>query len=106
MPRGVETVIIHPLTAGTGRFGAASSDGADRVIGGCITWPRGSSETSDPSNIVIEGLNVLLPPGTVVDATDEMTARGERWQIEGVPMDYLKQGRSKGILATLKKVGA
>lgn len=106
VPRGVETVTIHPQTAGKGRFGAAVGDGADRIIKGCITWPRGSSETSDPSNIVIEGLNVLLPAGTVVDATDEMTARSERWQIEGMPLDYLKNGRSKGILATLKKVGA
>jgi hypothetical protein len=104
MPRGAETIVVHPVTKATGRFGEKAAAGEDRTIKGCVIWPRGSSETADASNTVVVGLSVLCPPGSIVLATDEITARGERWTVEGEPAQFIKGTRDKGLLVTIKKV--
>lgn len=94
-------MLVHrPATEG--RFGERTYDD-DRAVPGCIVWPRGSQETTDRANTVVVGLSVFAPPGTDVQATDEVTVRGARWAVVGEPGDYRMGARQKGILIALEK---
>lgn len=76
------------------------------VVGGCIIWPRQLGDHSERGVVIISGLHVFLPPDTDVDAVDRVEARGEEYEVEGVPGDYrTAAGQKKGIWAVLKRVG-
>lgn len=52
---------------------------------GCAVAPRSSSEDLQARDQVIVGLNVWLPSGVVVYATDQMRVRGALYEIDGEP---------------------
>lgn len=97
MPRGTETIVIHRPGA-TNRFGE-STFLAPREVARCIIVPRSSSEQDDRQVTVIVGVTVFAPPGTDVQATDEITARGDRWRVDGEPGDYRSAGGRRRIVA-------
>lgn len=66
-----------------------------------VVWPRTSTEDADRGVIIIAGLNMKLPAGDPITALDVVTARGEDWDVDGVPGVYL----GKAVLVVLKKVG-
>ncbi len=75
-------------------------DGAPCTVQ-AVVWPRTSTEDSDRGVIIIQGLNMKLPAGDPIAAVDVVTARGEDWDVDGVPGVYL----NKAVLVVLKKVG-
>lgn len=101
--RGTETVTVHrPLPGGENRFGEQAGGWADTVVEGCIILPReapGAAEPGFRQATVIIGLVIYAPPGTDVQATDEVTARGDRWRVDGEPGDYRSAGGQRKIVA-------
>ncbi len=76
------------------------SDGAPRTEQ-AVVWPRTSTENADRGVVIIQGLNMKLPAGDPITAVDVVTARGEDWDVDGVPGVYI----NKAVLVVLKKVG-
>lgn len=84
-------------------------------IVGCVIWPRTSSEgagrgaaedISARGVLTIAGLNIFMPPGNEVLASDRIRARGEVYEVEGETGDYRNtSGREIGLIVTLRKVG-
>lgn len=105
--RGTETIVVHrPLAAN--RFGEAGGWEADREVTGCIIVPRSESgvdETTFRQQTTIVGVTVYAPPFTDVEPTDQVTARGVRWQVDGEPGDYRSAGgRRKVVAIQLRRV--
>ena len=81
--RGTETIIVH-------RSGGRDPDGdplpgePDRTIEKCLIVPRTSTEEGR-GEVIIEGKNIFCPPGSDVQANDEVTAQGVRYEVDGVP---------------------
>lgn len=101
--KGTETVIRLRATGAPGRHGAAAPAG--RVaISFCHVIPRTSSEDSDDANTVIVGLTLVAPGGTDLKASDRIEYKGLTYEIEGEPGDYMKRGRSKAVIAGLRRV--
>jgi hypothetical protein len=93
-----ETVVIV-------RRGPQDRDGDRPVLGedpvdGCNVWPRTSSERAERGEVIIAGLGIAFPRGTEIEAQDQVKARGDTWDIEGVPGDY-----GKRVLVYVTKVG-
>lgn len=82
-----ETITVHARSAGAediygNDVWADSGPGVD--VEGCAVWPRASTENASGHDIVITGLTVVDPTGTaVVAATDQVTARGARYNVVG-----------------------
>ncbi len=76
------------------------TDGAPRNVE-AVVWPRTSTENADRGVVIIQGLNMKLPAGDPITAFDLVTARGEDWDVDGVPGVY----PNKAVLVVLKKVG-
>lgn len=103
MPKGTETVTVvrkprvdklKPTPAVEERFD----------IEKCIVWPRASHEEGK-GWVQIEGYNVFAPPGSDIVADDQVICRGEIHSVDGKPGDYQKNGKGKGLLVTLERVG-
>jgi len=78
----------------------------ERTITGCAIWPRSSTEDGHRGMVLIEGLNVFIPPGETVAASDRIVARGEEFEVDGEPGLYRdKRGRDKGMWVALTKAG-
>lgn len=72
----------------------------------CHFLPRTSSEQTDGRDTVVIGLTLIAPGGTDLKATDRVMRQldGTEWTIEGEPGDYRKRGRSRAVIAALKRV--
>jgi hypothetical protein len=111
LPHG-ETVTLHRSgVTGQDEYGNDVYGLVDIPIHGCAVWPRsssrqGTSEDNDARFTVISGLNVLVPPGVEVTPTDEMTVRGERWEVDGEPGRWRSffTGREAGTELALRRV--
>ena len=84
-----ETVIVvgSPVVD---RYGDVIDNGGRRVISGCVVGLLGQAEVDGPG--VWDGdstvLEVLAPPGTVIDQGDIVEVRGERYVVKHVPFDW------------------
>jgi hypothetical protein len=84
-----ETVIIHSRTLGT-----PDGDGndtwvdSDSTVNGVTVYPRASVELVQGQDTNIIGLTAVFIPAVSVLATDELTVRGERWSVDGLPGQY------------------
>lgn len=80
-------------------------------IGGCVKWPRSSTETADFSQQVATGYMLHVPAGTDLVATDEILFPGEPengpwWTVDGDPLPWGPSpftGSQPGILAALTR---
>lgn len=104
--RGTETIVVHRPTVVFGRTGEVTTWAAPRAVKGCIIVPRtAGDELNDRQNTTIIGIVVYAPPGTDVKATDEVTARGVRWRVDGEPGDYRSAGgQRKTVAVNLRRV--
>lgn len=101
---GVETVTRLRRSQAPARFGQLGPE-VETEIRNCTLIPRTSSEDTDRADTVVVGLTLIAPPLTDLVATDRIRARGELYQIEGMPGDYrTKRGRAKAVMAALVKV--
>jgi len=106
--RGYETVKVKPQVTETDWQGDPVGNApAAYTIAGCQSWPRMSSEDSTRGEIIIEGLNLFVPPNKKrpIDATDVLELDGEDYEVEGVPGVFRKGGRVRGTLVALQRAG-
>lgn len=104
--RGTETIkVVRP--GGTDWRGDPVGTPTEHTVKGCVIWPRTSTEDNTRGEVIIDGYNVFTPPDPDIEATDQIEARGELWEVEGRPGDYRTAGgRKKGVWVILKRVGA
>jgi hypothetical protein len=101
--RGVESVEISAFSGKDWEGNATFSPAV--TVPGVFIWPRTSSEDASAGEVIIDGLNVFIPPPTAVDARDRITARGKVYEVAGVPGEYVL-GRARGTMVVLKRAGA
>lgn len=81
-----ETVTIHSQTEGTADvFGDAAEVFADTDYPAFVGPARGNEDTID-RDTRITPYQIILPAGTTVKATDEVTWNGKRMRIVGRPL--------------------
>lgn len=98
--KGNESVIRLRSNGTPGRFGVEAAP-VETVIQQCHVIPRSSTEDD---NTVIVGLTLVAPGGTDLLATDRVRWEGKTYEIEGQPGDYRKRGRSRAVIAALRRV--
>lgn len=85
-----ESVTLHKRTLTT-----PDSDGndvyttADTTIAGVAVYPRFSEEAVQGQDLNIIGLVAVFKPAIVVTATDRFTVRGNLYEIDADPGQYL-----------------
>ncbi len=103
---GSETVVVRsaPKRNSTGDL----TPGAVKfTVANAIIWPRASDESAERGTRIIDGLMIFLPEDSVtaeVKATDELEARGKKWNVDGAAGDFRKKDGSEiGLLiATIR----
>lgn len=97
-----ESIVLVPPTTVDWQGDPTGAAGLQVTVEGCKVWPRTSSEDAARGSIVIDGLNVWIPSTQIeITAQHKVKARGETYNVEGVPGYYA----GKGILVALEKVG-
>ncbi len=105
MARGSETVYIQPEQARDSHGDPVGDPPEPVQVDECVVWPRSSTEEGR-GEVIIDGLNVYMPPETAVlpGPKDDVIARGERYAVDGVPGEYInKGGLDKGTVVVLKR---
>jgi len=54
-------------------------------VAGATTWPRASTENVQDEDLVIDGLNLLLPPGVTIGALDQVVVNDLTYDVDGAP---------------------
>lgn len=97
-------MIVRHRAGTPGRFGVEGAAEPDLAVKGVIIVPIGSSEQDDREETVVERLTAFCPPGTDIVASDEVTARGHRFEVAGAPADYRSaKGKAKVLAVTLQR---
>ncbi len=102
-----DTVILHRLVpAGRDEYGVTVRVDQPVTLERCATWAGPSSERTDNQTQVTVDRTVVLPAGTTVLATDEVTVRGQRYTVVGQPADDRSPftGWAPGVVVELRKV--
>jgi hypothetical protein len=85
-PHGETVTVIRPGASTEDPYGnEVPGTPTETDVPGCAIAPRSSSEDLQARDQVIVGLNVWMPSGTVVNATDQMRVRGVLYEIDGEP---------------------
>lgn len=103
---GREIAVRLRAAPSTGRHGARGVE-VETEIPRCHFLPRTSSERPDDrQSTVVIGLTLVAPGGTDLVASDRVRRPldGTVWAVEGQPGDYRKGGRSKAVVAALRRV--
>jgi hypothetical protein len=104
--RGSETIQVIPA-AGRDEWGDPLPAAPPQTIRGCTVIPR---RTNSPERglVFIDGYEVFAPPvaaARAVTARDTIHVRGEDFQVEGTPGEYVKAGTVRAVQMFLKRVG-
>lgn len=105
-PNGV-TVILHTrLVDGADEYNNTTRVDADVPFERCATWAGPSVESPQGATTVITDRTVVLPHGTAVAPTDQITVLGERYRVEGKPKDDVSpfSGWAPGVVVELVRV--
>lgn len=103
--RGKETLTIL-RAPGRDYNGDPIGDVEEIEIKNCLVWARTSTEDDERGIVPISGLGAWLPAGTEILASDRVRARGEEYEVEGVPADHRKfSGKPWGVQIALERVG-
>lgn len=100
-----EPVTLHRRT----RSGQ-DSDGNDLWVDADVSakaaiWPLEATEVTDAQDTAITRVNIAFKPPVSLSVTDEITARGHRWKVDGVPDDFHSPITSTDVeTAVLKRV--
>src|ERR1043165_2473275 len=77
--------------------------GDDFDIAGVLAWPATSAELDDGGTITSD-IFIYTPKGAAeIKAVDNVTVRGVRYSVDGVPGSYADFG--KGTIVKLKRTG-
>ena len=85
------TVTLHQRTvSGQNASGQDVYTSTDVDVAGCAWWPRlgrgitgGAENAIDGGDRVVNGLTLLMPAGTVVNAVDRVTVAGLLYEVDG-----------------------
>jgi hypothetical protein len=104
--RGNETVTVK-RPAPKDWQGDPTGPDAEFEIPNCQLWPRSSTEDAARGRVIIDGLNLFIPPGSAnsVYATDTVVVRGDEYSVVGVPGSYDLKGKPKGMIVVLSRTG-
>lgn len=93
-----EVVVQHSRTV-TGRDGDGNDvwSDADITHPKATLYPRVAVELVQGQDTNIIGLVAVFNPAITVTATDEFTARGERWKVDGYPGQYVSPHSGRAI---------
>lgn len=113
IPAYGETVTLRrTATSGVDEYGNDVIVSEQTVVRNVAVWPRTSSgttgggETLGDRDTVIVGLTLLVPPGVLVTATDQVDVRGKTYDVDGEPgvwRSYLT-GYRAGTEVALRRV--
>jgi hypothetical protein len=106
-----ETVTVVPGPVAFDQYGdPVNPTRTGGNITGCAVAPRYSTEpTARGQQGVIVGLSVYAPAGSDILSTDLLTVRGNLYQVEGEPAEWINPytGHNFGIEVAVKRaVGA
>ena len=106
-PYGVEVVLHRMVPGGRDEYGATIRTDQDTTFTQCPTWAGPSTERNDNQTQVTADRTVVLPHGTAVKATDEITVQGLRYSVLGQPSDDTSPftGWAPGTVIELRRVG-
>lgn len=84
-----ETVVVVGAPT-VDRYGDVVDNGDYREIPGCVVGLRGQVEVDGPGTWDGDAtvLEVLAPPGSVINQGDVVEVRGERYVVKHVPFDW------------------
>lgn len=103
-----EVVILHRMVAaGRDEYNVTIRTQQDTTFTQCPTWSGPSTERNDNATQVIADRTVVLPHGTGVQPTDEITVLGLRYSVLGQPADDTSPftGWAPGTVIELRRVG-
>ncbi len=86
-PFGERVVVLHRVTTYEAGSGSAQVRHVPTVYDSAAVRPLTSSETTPGSNVTVDTVEVILPPGAQVGARDAMEVRGLIFDVDGVPVD-------------------
>jgi hypothetical protein len=81
-------VIVHPPQR-DGQGDPIPGTGSQVVVPDCLFAPGASREMQDNANQVQADGTVFAPPGTPVDAHDQVRIRGQLYDVAGQPREWL-----------------
>jgi hypothetical protein len=87
-PLGAETVTIlrRVKVAGGDRYGNERYDTQELDVPGAVVRITGNDEQAEGGgSSLATTLEVILPPGTAVEANDRLRVRGLVYEIDGIP---------------------
>lgn len=105
-----ETVVRVRPGETTDRYGATVADWAnpdEADIEGCAFAPGDTSEDHSAGRVaVIAGPTLYAPPGADIAPHDRIEARGEVFEVDGVPADWRSPytNRCHGLAVPLRRV--
>lgn len=105
MPRGAETIVVHPIAEKDWQGDPVGAAAAAYSLTGCVIWPVYKPDTNE---LVPNSLDVYIPSGTL-KPRDRVEAREhDDWNVDGgTEGQYInKGGRDKGRIVRLKRLAA
>jgi hypothetical protein len=111
-PYGVTVTLQQISVDGSDAYGNDSLVATERVVPGCVVWPNdsngsGGNEDTSARDQVLVGYALLMPPGTVVEATDRVVLpNGHTYEVIGEPGEWLSPmtGRQPGVQVALQRI--
>lgn len=106
-PYGSTLTILNRTKTGKDTQGNATySWAAAGDVPSCVVWPRTSSEAVQGQDMVIIGLNVLLPAGYSMTATQRARLDGIDYEVDGEPGTFTNpiDGTRAGCQVALTRV--
>lgn len=106
-PYGTTVTILDRTKTGKDSQGNATYTWAPTVdVPGSVVWPRTSSELVQGQDLVIIGLNVLLPAGYSMTATQRARIDGVDYEVDGEPGIFTNpiEGTRAGCQVALTRV--
>lgn len=85
-----ETVTLHTKTKGApDALGNDTWTEVDKTYAGTAVYPRESIELVQGQDTNVIGLVAVFKPAITVSPSDQITARGERYEIDGEPGQFV-----------------
>jgi hypothetical protein len=106
-PYGEDVAISRREVIGVDQYGNDVKELVTTTIPGCVVWPRVSNEYTDSRDTVITGITVIFPPGTDLQAVDEVIVRELEYEVMGDPFVWAQNpwtNSKAGVQVELQRV--
>jgi hypothetical protein len=107
-PFGETVQLVKRTVASQDEYGDDVFTEIVTVFDSVPVFPRGTSveNQGQTRDTVFIGLNVVFPPGTVVESTDRVIVRNVTYEVEGMPFEQTSPftGWNPGVVVALRDV--